>query len=59
MTQLKPPAARRDDDFQIDQLGRTRTDPYHWLKDENWQAVMRDPSVLRQDVRDYLEAENQ
>ncbi|MEM8635985.1 MAG: S9 family peptidase [Pseudomonadota bacterium] len=59
MTLLKPPAARRDENFQIDQLGRIRTDPYHWLKDENWQAVMRDPSVLRQDVRDYLEAENE
>lgn len=53
-----PPAAKRDEDHKIEQLGRTRTDPYHWLKDENWQTVMRDPSILRQDIRDYLEAEN-
>ncbi len=33
-------------------------DDYAWLRDDNWQAVMRDPSVLREDVRAYLEAEN-
>ena len=38
--------------------GRTRTDDYAWLKDENWQQVMRDPAVLRADIREYLEAEN-
>lgn len=42
----------------ITQLGRTRTDDYHWLKDENWQQVMRDPKVLRADIREYLDAEN-
>ncbi|MEO0882014.1 MAG: S9 family peptidase [Pseudomonadota bacterium] len=58
MPQQTPPIARRDDTYQIEQLGRTRTDPYHWLKDENWQTVMRDPKVLREDIREYLEAEN-
>ena len=38
--------------------GRRRTDDYAWLKDENWQQVMRDPTVLRSDIRAYLEAEN-
>ena len=38
--------------------GRSRTDDYAWLKDENWQQVMRDPAALRADVRAYLEAEN-
>ncbi len=42
----------------ITQLGRTRTDDYFWLKDENWQQVMRDPKVLRADIREYLDAEN-
>ena len=37
---------------------RSRTDDYAWLKDENWQQVMRDPTLLRADVRAYLEAEN-
>ncbi|MEZ5955171.1 MAG: S9 family peptidase [Hyphomonas sp.] len=45
-------------DHEITQVGRTRNDPYHWLKDENWQDVMRDPTVLRADIREYLEAEN-
>lgn len=38
--------------------GITRTDEYHWLRDENWQKVMHDPSVLQADIRAYLEAEN-
>ncbi len=42
----------------IEQLGRTRTDDYAWLKDPNWQAVLRDPAVLRADIRDHLLAEN-
>lgn len=53
----QPPVARRDPK-RIEQLGRVRVDDYAWLKDENWQAVMRDPTVLRADIRDYLEAEN-
>lgn len=42
----------------IEQLGRTRTDEYAWLRDDNWQEVMRDPSVLQADIRAHLEAEN-
>jgi oligopeptidase B len=52
-----PPVAKRVD-FEITQVGRTRVDPYHWMKDDAWQDVMRDPSVLRADIREYLEAEN-
>src|SRR5690606_16644970 len=33
-------------------------DDYAWLRDANWQQVMRDPSVLSPDIRAYLEAEN-
>jgi oligopeptidase B len=51
------PVAKRVD-FEITQVGRTRVDPYHWMKDDGWQEVMRDPSVLRADIREYLEAEN-
>ena len=36
------PAAKRVD-FEITQVGRTRVDPYHWMKDDGWQEVMRDP----------------
>ncbi len=42
----------------IEQLGRTRIDPYAWLRDDNWQQVMRDPAVLRADIRAVLDAEN-
>ena len=56
MTQ-QPPVARREP-VHITQLGRTRTDDYAWMRDENWQRVLRDPSVLRADIRDHLEAEN-
>lgn len=42
----------------IEQLGRTRTDNFAWLRDDNWQQVMRDPSVLDADIRAMLEAEN-
>ncbi|MAP94649.1 MAG: S9 family peptidase [Ponticaulis sp.] len=52
-----PPIAERRP-VTIEQLGRTRTDPYSWIRDDNWQEVMKDPSVLKQDIRDYLEAEN-
>lgn len=38
--------------------GIERTDDYAWLRDDNWQEVMRDPSVLSPDIRAYLEAEN-
>ncbi len=38
--------------------GITRTDDYAWLRADNWQDVMRDPSVLAADIRAVLEAEN-
>ncbi len=34
------------------------TDEFAWLKDPDWQAVMRDPALLDPDIRAYLEAEN-
>ena len=43
---------------RIEQLGRVRLDDYAWMKDDDWQAVMRDPSLLRADIRTHLEAEN-
>ncbi|WP_334164697.1 S9 family peptidase [Phenylobacterium sp.] len=52
-----PPKARKDP-RRIEQLGRVRTDDYAWMKDDNWQQVLRDPKALRADVREHLEAEN-
>ena len=51
-----PVAPRRPHSFT--HHGITVTDDYAWLKDENWQEVLRDPSVLKPDIRAYLEAEN-
>jgi oligopeptidase B len=53
----RPPAAERRP-VRTTQFGHVRTDDYAWLKDEAWQQVMRDPSVLRADIRAHLEAEN-
>jgi oligopeptidase B len=38
--------------------GITVNDDYAWLKDANWQEVLRDPSELDPQIRSYLEAEN-
>jgi len=54
---LKPPVAPKRPK-RIEQQGRVRTDDYAWMKDENWQKVMRDPKVLQADIRTHLEAEN-
>ena len=51
-----PIAPRRPHAFTTH--GITVTDDYAWLKDDNWQEVLRDPSLLSADIREYLEAEN-
>ena len=51
-----PFAARRPHQFSAH--GMTVTDDYAWLKDQKWQEVLRDPSVLDPDIRAYLEDEN-
>ena len=38
--------------------GHARCDDYAWLKDEDWQRVMRAPEALDPEIRAYLEAEN-
>ncbi|MCP2678221.1 S9 family peptidase [Maricaulaceae bacterium NA33B04] len=43
---------------EIIQHGETRVDEYAWLRDDNWQQVMREPEVLAPDIRTMLEAEN-
>src|SRR3954451_15372963 len=60
-TKSRPPltapiAPRRPRSFTAH--GITITDDYAWLKDANWQEVLRDPSLLDPDIRSYLEAEN-
>ncbi len=51
-----PTAEKRPRTYTVH--GVTLTDDYAWLKDDNWQQVLRDPSVLAPDIRRHLEAEN-
>lgn len=44
--------------FQDTYHGVTRSDEYAWLRDDNWQAVMKQPSALDGEIRAHLEAEN-
>ena len=52
-----PPVARKDP-RRIEQLGRVRVDDYAWMKDDDWQALLRDPDKVRPDIKAHLEAEN-
>ncbi|MFI4933242.1 MAG: S9 family peptidase [Caulobacterales bacterium] len=57
MTKPIPPSPRKDPK-RITQLGRVRVDDYAWMKDDNWQAVLHDPSKVKAEVREHLVAEN-
>src|SRR5258708_5562697 len=57
MSRAIPPVARKIPK-SIVQLGRERVDDYAWMKDENWQAVLREPGAIRPDIKAHLEAEN-
>lgn len=54
---MKPPIAPRHPSRRT-LHGVTITDDYAWLKDANWQEVLRKPSLLDPEIRTYLEAEN-
>ncbi|MEM7036570.1 MAG: S9 family peptidase, partial [Bacteroidota bacterium] len=57
MTKPPPKADRRP--HSVEYHGKNLSDPYAWLRADNWQEVMRAPDVLATDIRDYLEAENE
>jgi oligopeptidase B len=52
-----PPVAPRRP-HSVTAHGIAVVDDYAWLKDKNWQEVLRDPAILDADIRNYLEAEN-
>ncbi len=54
MTHSPPIAPRRPSTTTMH--GHARTDDYAWLKDPDWQQVMKTPDVLDNDIRAYLEA---
>lgn len=51
------PIARREDVI-TEHHGVTLTDPYHWLRADNWQEAMREPSKLPDDIKAYMEDSN-
>ena len=53
----KPPVAPRRP-LRRTVHGVALVDDYAWLKDDNWQQVLRNPALLDADIRSYLEAEN-
>ena len=57
LTAASPPVAPRRPS-QRTVHGITVVDDYAWLKDANWQEVLRNPALLDPDIRAYLEAEN-
>jgi oligopeptidase B len=54
---IKPPRAARRPSTRV-YHGRELTDDYAWLRADNWQTVMREPSALDPEIRAYLDAEN-
>jgi oligopeptidase B len=58
MTDRPIPPVAKIEPRRYEQLGRARIDDYAWMKDDNWREVLRDPSVIKPDVKAYLEAEN-
>lgn len=43
---------------EIEQHDNQRVDNFGWLRDPQWQAVLREPEKLSGDIRTHLEAEN-
>jgi oligopeptidase B len=54
---IEPPVIEKRP-VETTQHGITRVDNYAWLRDDDWQEVLRDPSALDADIREVLEAEN-
>ncbi|CAN5520548.1 S9 family peptidase [soil metagenome] len=52
-----PPVAAKIP-LRTEQLGRVRVDDYAWMKDDNWQKVLRDPTLIKPEVKAHLTAEN-
>jgi oligopeptidase B len=57
MTVAKPPNAEKRPVVET-WHGIEKRDDYKWLKDDNWQAVLHNPKLLKKDIRKYLVAEN-
>src|SRR5258708_2778363 len=58
LTRSVPPPLAEPRIVRAELHGELREDPYAWLRDPDWQAVMRDPARLDPAIRAQLEAEN-
>ena len=56
LTATPPVAEKRP--VTIEQHGVKRVDNYAWLRDEDWQEVLRDPGTLDAAIRAHLDTEN-
>ncbi len=56
---ITKPASPRRSAHTYQRHGQEFSDPYNWLRDNDWQAVVRDPAQLDLEIRQHLEAENQ
>lgn len=54
--QTPPEAPKRPETHRLH--ARERSDDYAWMKDPDWQKVMRRPETLDPEIRKYLEANN-
>ena len=57
---IQPPLAKVEV-AETTQFDDTRRDPYAWMRGKNpddWQEVLKDPSILDDEVRKHLEEEN-
>jgi oligopeptidase B len=57
VTKIVPPRAAKRPRVET-WHNRVKTDDYAWLRADNWQEVMHDPSVLAPEIRAHLDAEN-
>ena len=59
MSQKKYPPLAEVRPYKYEKFGITVEDNYAWLKDDNWQSVVKNPGKLSSDIRNYLESENE
>lgn len=57
MPDIGPPHPRKEFN-RVTQFNNVRLDPYRWMRDDNWQEVLENPRVLKDEIREHLEAEN-
>jgi oligopeptidase B len=55
--QIAPPKAKKSPVLHH-RHGQDFADDYHWLRDNNWPEVVRNPKTLNKEIREHLQTEN-